>query len=91
MVAKSYHATVSRLSSFCSDPNFALHIALSRFLGNLRLTGRDPADIIAEIALICFFPRKQLPTSLYPTNAQPTPSIHHSPLPPYSDNPNVSS
>ena len=58
MVAKSYHSTVHRLSAFCSDPNLALYSSLSRFLGNLRLSGRDPADIIAEIALLCYFPIK---------------------------------
>ena len=60
MVVKSYHATVSRLASFCSDPNIALFTALSRFLGNLRLFGRDVADIISEIAVLCYFPMKTL-------------------------------
>ena len=56
MVDKSYLATVRRIAAICSDPNTAIFTSLSRFLGNLRLFGRDPTDIISEIALLCYFP-----------------------------------
>ena len=55
---KSYHSTIYCLSTICSDPNIAIHTSLSRFLGNLRLHGRDPTDIISEVALLCYFPIK---------------------------------
>ena len=48
------------IASNCIDPNIALHPCLSRLLGNLRMFGRDPTDIIPEIAVICFFPYKTI-------------------------------
>ena len=67
MVEKSYLATVHRIATICSDPNIAIHTSLSRFLGNLRLFGRDPAEVISEIALLCYFPtttRKDPPSDM---------------------------
>ena len=56
MILKSHLSTIYRLARICSDPNIALYTSLSHFLGTLRLSGRDPADIISEIAMICYFP-----------------------------------